>query len=270
MSHNQLERQRVTDDFEADSFEDEDDEIIENVTDCPGCNQPCGHEILKEKHVKSGVNYLVKCDECGHVHNVQFREPKAILVPFLLSEGANSVSVKIDVDDDETLKVGDIFEFEDASWEINRIENKENISVSSLLASKVARANAVRSDIVMVRLTLTMGEYSESDSIFVERETVFRAGSIFDYDGVKWKIRAIHTGAGRTLSGKVVAHEIKRMYLHEPPAEEDFAPRTSRERRQAWKEGKLGFNPNPEIPDSEKKGKPKPGKQGRRKKKKRR
>ena len=58
MSHNQLERQRVTDDFEADSFEDEDDEIIENVTDCPGCNQPCGHEILKEKHVKSGVNYL--------------------------------------------------------------------------------------------------------------------------------------------------------------------------------------------------------------------
>ena len=92
----------------------------------------------------------------------------------------------------------------------------------------------------MVRLTLTMGEYSESDSIFVDRDTMFQAGSIYDYDGIKWKIRAIHTGAGRTLSGRVVAHEIKRMYLHEPPKQEDFTPRTPRERRQAWKEGNLG------------------------------
>ncbi|MEL0100210.1 MAG: HVO_0476 family zinc finger protein [Euryarchaeota archaeon] len=247
----------------------DDDEIVENVVDCPGCNEPCGHEILKEKPVKAGVNYLLKCDECGHVHNYQLREPKPITIPFLLSEGANTVTVKIELDDDEILSIGDIFEYSDASWEINRIENEENISVSNLISSKVSRANAVRSDVVMVRLTLTMGEYSESDSIFVDRDTVYKAGSIFDYDGVKWKIRAIHTGAGRTMTGSVVAHDIKRMYLHEPPKPEEFAPRTSRERRQAWKEGKLGFNPNPIIPDAEKKGKPKPGKQGRRKKKKR-
>lgn len=246
-----------------------DDEIIENVVDCPSCNEPCGHEILKEKQVKAGINYLLKCGECGHVHNYQLREPKPVLVPFLLSEGANTVTVKIELDDDEILAIGDIFEYSDASWEINRIENTENVSVTNLISSKVSRANAVRSDVVMVRLTLTMGEYSESDSIFVERDTVYKAGSIFDYDGVKWKIRAIHTGAGRTMTGSVVAHDIKRMYLHEPPKQEDFAPRTSRERRQAWKEGKLGFNPNPIIPDAEKKGKPKPGKQGRRKKKKR-
>jgi len=250
------------------SFENDED-IVQNVADCPSCNEPCGHQILKEKIVKSGVNYLLKCEECDHVHNYQVREPKPVNVTFLLSEGANTVTVKIVVDDDEVLNVGDIFEYSDASWQINRIENKENNPVSSLIATKVSRANAVRSDVVMVRLTLTMGEYSESDSIFVDRDTMFQAGSIYDYDGTKWKIRAIHTGAGRTLSGRVVAHEIKRMYLHEPPKQEDFTPRTPRERRQAWKEGKLGNNPNPIIPDAEKKGKPKPGKQGRRKKKKR-
>ena len=111
----------------------DDDEIVENVVDCPGCNEPCGHEILKEKPVKAGVNYLLKCDECGHVHNYQLREPKPITIPFLLSEGANTVTVKIELDDDEILSIGDIFEYSDASWEINRIENEENISVSNLI-----------------------------------------------------------------------------------------------------------------------------------------
>ena len=32
------------------------------------------------------------------------------------------------------------------------------------------------------------------------------------------------------------------MYLHEPPRPERFEPKTPRERRQAWKEGRLGFN----------------------------
>ena len=107
------------------SFENDED-IVQNVADCPGCNEPCGHQILKEKIVKSGVNYLLKCDECDHVHNYQVREPKPVNVTFLLSEGANTVTVKIVVDDDEVLNVGDIFEYSDASWQINRIENKEN------------------------------------------------------------------------------------------------------------------------------------------------
>jgi hypothetical protein len=29
---------------------------------------------------------------------------------------------------------------------------------------------------------------------------------------------------------------------------EHFEPKTPRERRQAWKEGRLGYNPNPEVP----------------------
>jgi len=72
-----------------------------------------------------------------------------------------------------------------------------------------------------------------------------------DHNGETWRIRAIHTGTGRTLRGTVQAPDIKRMYLHEPPRPEYFAPRTPRERRQAWKEGKLGHNPNPIRPKEE-------------------
>ena len=252
--------------MEDDSNEEE---FVENVADCPGCGQPCGHEVLRERKAGSGSNYLLKCDECEHIHTVQIREPRPIKIPFLLSEGANTVLVDIDVDEDEVLHIGDIFEYSDASWEINRVETRTANSRTKLLASKVGRANAIRSDVVMVRLTLTRGEFSDSDSIFVERETTYKAGSIMEHGGERWKIRAIHTGTGRTMSGRVVAHDIKRIYLHEPPRPEDNIPKTPRERRQAWKEGRLGENPNPVLPDAEKSGKPKQQRPGRRQKKKR-
>ena len=50
------------------------------------------------------------------------------------------------------------------------------------------------------------------------------------------------------MKGTIEAQDIKRMYLHEPPKQEHFEPKTPRERRQAWKEGRLGYNPNPEVP----------------------
>ena len=74
----------------------------------------------------------------------------------------------------------------------------------------------------------------------------------------------------RAMTGRVPAHDIKRIYLHEPQRIEENIPRTPRERRQAWKEGRLGDNPNPIVPDAEKSGKPKQQRQGRRQKKKRR
>ena len=245
------------------------DDVVENVTDCPSCGAFSAHEILKEKQAGEGTDYLLKCSECNHVHTLQIRPPKPVAIPFLLSEGANTVLANIEIDDDEMLTVGDIFEYADASWEINRLETKTANSRKKLVASKVGRANAVRSDVVMVRLTLTSGEYSDSDAIFVERERIFKAGSILQHNGQKWKIRAIHTGAGRTMHGSVVAHDIKRIYLHEPPRPEENVARTPRERRQKLgKRVNLGLTPTL-LCRRQKQGKPKQQRQGRRQKKKR-
>jgi hypothetical protein len=95
---------------------------------------------------------------------------------------------------------------------------------------------------------MTRGEESEADVLVVPEGTTYTAGHLIDLEGKTWRIRAIHTGRGRTLRGTVDAPDIKRMYLHEPPNPEHFEPRTPRERRQAWKEGRLGFNPNPILP----------------------
>ena len=255
----------------SDDIEEFDGEIlIENAAECPTCDMVTGHEVLREKKAGSGSDFLVKCDECNGIHTINVREPKSLTIPFMLSEGADTVIANIDIDEDEVLTMGDVFEHDGAHWEINRIENSKGQAMSHSTVDIVARANAVRSDMVLVRLTLTRGEVSSSDSITVERDTVYKAGSIMEHWDQKWRIRAIHTGAGRTMTGRVDAFDIKRIYLHEPPKPVDNAPHTPRERRQAWKEGRLGDNPNPEVPIAEKAGKSKQKKKpGRRQKKKR-
>ena len=107
----------MDDEITDDSEEFDDVEFVENVTDCPGCKRPCGHQVLKEKKAGTGSNFLLKCDECDHIHTVQIREPRPVTIPFLLSEGADTVQTKIEIDEDEVIRIGDIFEHADASWE---------------------------------------------------------------------------------------------------------------------------------------------------------
>jgi uncharacterized Zn finger protein len=152
------------------------------------------------------------------------------------------------MDADEEFHLNDVFEENEKLWRVHQLEDAEGKHHTSGYATNIVRITAIRTDMVRVKLTLTRGEDSEAEVILVSQDTTFTASHLMDHNGETWRIRAIHTGAGRTLRGTVKAPDIKRLYLHEPPNEEHFAPRTPRERRQAWKEGKLGFNPNPIRP----------------------
>ena len=228
--------------------DDDSDEVIENVTMCDECNEYTEHEILKERKVGSGSDLLVKCKTCSGVTNLQIREPKSVLVPFILTDGPSSTRVELEIDDDEKFVIGDVFEENEMLWSINQIIDQEGRKKKRIVAPEASVISALRTDMVRVKITATRGEQSDSSSILVDYETKFTADTKIDYQGEVWRIRAIHTGAGRTLRGTVEAQDIKRIYLHEPPNPQHFEPKTPRERRQAWKEGRLGHNPNPEVP----------------------
>ena len=71
---------------------------------CPSCNEDTEHEILKE----SG-NLLVKCLNCGHVHNVEKEpEPKEIRVRAIISIERDSMKGTIELLEDERISVGDL------------------------------------------------------------------------------------------------------------------------------------------------------------------
>ena len=233
---------------EDDGFVDEDEILLENAVHCPDCDELMGHIILNEKPKGDGADYLLKCEECSKVHTVHIRPPPVLKIPFVLTEGPSSITRIIEIDADEKLELEDVFQEDDKLWSINQLEMKDGRYVKHCDASLVVRASALRCDMVRVKLTMTRGEDSSSDVLIVPADKTFTAGNLMDLGSRTWRIRAIHMGHARTLRGTVEAHDIKRMYLHEPPVAEHFAPRTPRERRQAWKEGKLGFNPDPVLP----------------------
>lgn len=231
-----------------DIAEDDSEEVVENVTVCSECDEYTEHQVLKEKAVGTGKDLLVKCIECDYVYNLQIREPLSIKIPFILTDGPNSKRVELDIDDDEVFLLGDVFQDEEMLWSVNQIIDKSGRKKKSIIATEASIISALRTDMVRVKITMTRGEFSDSTSMQVDYGTKFSAGTMMDYAEEVWRIRAIHTGTGRTLKGTVEAQDIKRIYLHEPPNLEHFEPKTPRERRQAWKEGRLGDNPNPELP----------------------
>ena len=64
---------------------------------------------------------------------------------------------------------------------------------------------------------MTEGEESKNAVKECDPEEIFVCGSIIEFEGSKWRIRAIHTGRGRTLTGRREASQIRRIYLHPPP-----------------------------------------------------
>jgi uncharacterized Zn finger protein len=249
-----------------DEFEEE--ETLDNALHCPDCADLTAHDILNEKPRGEGVDLLVKCQDCNRIYTVEFRRPPEVILSFILSDGAHSSHQKINVDKDEEFILDDIFEHDEKIWRINQIQAKDKSYHKRLQAQEVDTINAMRVDMIRVKLTCTVGERSYPDVLFVPYDTPFKAGSIFKHQNREWVIRAIHTGKGRTMKGTVVCQDIKRIYLHEPVDKKELEPKTPRERRQAWKEGRLGYNPNPIRPKPSD-DKPNQQRHGRRNKKRR-
>ena len=188
------------------------------VASCPNCSQSTEHEILRRTSRGSGDDVLAKCVECGEVHTIVLRPPKAVQVNATLSDGKESESRTIEIDEDEIITIGDVFERDGALWKVTRIDGSASRPYDRLEASDIGAMWAVRCDRAVVKLTLTDGEDSIASSIECDPERVFTCGSILEIDGRRWRIRALHTGTGRTLSGSRTAEDLRRMYLHPPRA----------------------------------------------------
>jgi len=188
-------------------------------SECPSCEEVTDHSIIKRTPQGGGEDFLVKCSTCSFVHKIIIRPPKPVMVNTTLSDGRESLGVEIEVDEDEEISVGDMFEHEGVTWMVTRIDNNGSRPEKVLSASKISSMWATRSDKTIVGITMTIGEISESGKLECEPERVFSCGTIIDFAESRWRIRAIHTGKGRTLTGSRVANEIRRIYLHPPNKE---------------------------------------------------
>ena len=190
-----------------------DDEVVD-VAVCPKCSIMTEHTILKKTAKGKGEDLLVRCQECSEVHLLYLRPSTLVKVRVTLSHGSDSKSVLLESDSDEIISIGDLFQFEESHWSVTRIEVGDKMSVDSCPAKEIVSMWSVNKDTCVVKITLTDEENSVSSTIDCDPEKEFSCGTVMRIDGRRWRIRAIHTGEGRTLRGKRVAADIRRMYLH--------------------------------------------------------
>ncbi|MDB3871474.1 HVO_0476 family zinc finger protein [Euryarchaeota archaeon] len=202
------------------------EEEVVDVTVCPKCSKMTEHEILRRTMKGNGEDLLVRCIECSNVQNLQLRPPKSVSVKTTLSDRMDSRLALVEADEDELISRDDYFAHEEQTYKVTRIEDSTSKESRKLEASKISAMWAVRVDRTIVPITMTEGERSVASSIECDPERVFSCGTIMKMDGRRWRIRALHTGKGRTLNGKRLANEIRRIYLHVPEDDkENYNPR---------------------------------------------
>ena len=146
---------------------------------CPACSTESEHEVIRRTSKGNGEDILARCMDCSHVHTLHLRPPRMVRVRATLSDGNASASADIEVDDDEVISVGDIFEHDGITWRVTRIDNSESRLVNSLVATRIHSIWAIRCDKVVVGITMNYGDVSESTKIECDPDRVFSFGSIF-------------------------------------------------------------------------------------------
>ena len=193
-----------------------DDEETVDVSECSNCEDFTEHRILRRVNKGEGEDLLIQCVDCNEVQTLHLRPGKAIKITSILSDGAESQTQSIESDDDELISVGDVFDHDGILYRVTRIDDSDTRSKQTMVAKEISTLWAVRCDKCKVRLTMTVGEESSSKTIECSPDEVFSCGSIMEIGGVRWRIRALHTGKGRTLRGKRPAIDLRRIYLHPP------------------------------------------------------
>ena len=182
---------------------------------CPSCNEDTEHEILKE----SG-SLLVRCLNCGHVHNVSREpEPKEIRVKAIISIERDSMKGTIELLEDERISVGDLLAAETEDGESLGVE------VSSIEIDDKRVGNAMAADIstiwarVVDRVILKVSYHDGRDTIplYVEYggEEDIVIGETYRSGQYRYKVTHIKLRNGammRKEGWKAYARKIKRVY----------------------------------------------------------
>jgi predicted Zn finger-like uncharacterized protein len=190
-------------------------DIIE--AECPSCSpdEPVDHKLLR---VEDG---RVKCEKCGHVHNLEVKREKPIKVRVIVSRGDKSSVQFVEVDKDEIVHFGDDFVVdmgeEVSGVRVQSIEANTGGRTEKAKASDIVTIWARAIDEVVVKIAIQRGWKTESVDFKVNGEYEFTIGDLMHIKEYEAVIKAIKIRDGGIFKRKgviVKAKEIKRVYTN--------------------------------------------------------
>ena len=183
--------------------------------ECPICGSD-EIEILNSKQRSSKKKlteeYLLKCDECGHVFKDAISLKKPQPYRLIISEQDKSHKTTIDLSPSDELANGDVLLSEFGQVEVTSIEvgdkrvNKSKIEdISTIWASSVE---------IPARIGFSVDLHGEVDSykLDLERDFEIAPGDVVKIDKHVVKVHVIKTQDRKLTSGFAKAAVIKRVY----------------------------------------------------------
>lgn len=183
--------------------------------DCPICGSD-DIEILnsKQKSSKKKVmeEYLLRCEDCGHVFKDVFSLKKPKPYRLIISEQDKSHKTTIDLSPSDELKVGDVLLSDLGQVEVTSIEvndkrvNKSNIEdITTIWASSVE---------IPARIGFSVDLHGDVDSykLDLDRDFEIAPGDVVKIEKHIVKVHVIKTQERKLTSGFAKAGVIKRVY----------------------------------------------------------
>ena len=183
--------------------------------DCPICGSD-DLEILNSKQKSSKTKlmeeYLLKCEECGHVFKDVFSAKKPKPYRLIISELDKSHKTTIDLSPSDELETGDILLSEFGQVEVTSIEvNDKRVNKSKIEDINTIWANSVE---IPARIGFSVDLHGEVDSykLDLDRDFEIAPGDIVKIDKHIVKVHVIKTQERKLTSGFAKAGVIKRVY----------------------------------------------------------
>jgi len=185
------------------------------MMDCPVCGSD-DIEILnaKQKSSKKKImeEYLLKCEECGHVFKDVFSAKKPKPYRLIISEQDKSHKTTIDLSPSDELKIGDVLLSDLGQVEVTSIEVKDKrVSKAKLEDVNTIWASSVE---IPARIGFSVDLHGEVDSYKVDlkRDFEIAPGDIVKIDKHVVKVHVIKTQERKLTSGFAKAGVIRRVY----------------------------------------------------------
>ena len=183
--------------------------------DCPICGSD-DIEIInstqKTTKKKLTEEYLLKCEDCGHVYRntVSLKKPRPYRL--IVSEQDKSHKLSIDLSPSDNLETGDVLLSDLGQVEVTGIEvGDKRVNKSSLEDVDTIWATSVE---IPARIGFSVDLHGEVDSykLDLERNFEIAPGDIVKIDNHIVKVHVIKTQERKLTSGFAKAGVIKRVY----------------------------------------------------------
>ncbi|MBR4446838.1 HVO_0476 family zinc finger protein [Methanobrevibacter sp.] len=183
--------------------------------DCPICGSD-EIEIInsKQKTTKKKLTeeYLLKCEECGHVFRniISLKKPRPYRL--IISEQDKSYKTSIDLSPSDQLEVGDILLSEVGQVEVTGIEvGDKRVTKSKLEDVDTIWASSVE---IPARIGFSVDLHGEVDSykLDLERDFEIAPGDVVKIENHIVRVHVIKTQDRKLTSGFAKAGVIKRVY----------------------------------------------------------